>query len=155
MIQNRLKTNLPKNIQVAKELGIELSDLQAYMKKREVFKMMDSVMDAGRRAAVIVSNMLSFSRKSNSGYLSEDIGQLLDNTLELAKSDYNLKKRFDFKQIQIIKNYNDPSFSVKCKASEIQQVFFNILSNGAQAMMSWDKQKDPFLNWSYLRIASG
>jgi len=33
VIQNRLKTNLPKNIQVAKELGMELSDLQAYMKK--------------------------------------------------------------------------------------------------------------------------
>ncbi len=143
VIQNRLKENLPKNIQVAQDLGIELSDMQTYMEKREIYKMMDFVMDAGKRAAVIVSNMLSFSRKSNSGYLSEDIGMLLDKTLELAKSDYNLKKRFDFKQIQIIKNYDVGLPMVMCKAGEIQQVFFNILSNGAQAMMSWDKLKDP------------
>ncbi|MCF6246877.1 MAG: ATP-binding protein [Desulfobacula sp.] len=143
VIQNRLKKNLPKNVQVAREVGIALSDMQTYMEKREIYKMMDSVMDAGKRAAVIVSNMLSFSRKSNSGYLSEDMGQLLDKTLELAKSDYNLKKRFDFKQIQIIKKYEGGLPRVMCKASEIQQVFFNMLSNGAQAMMSWDKQKDP------------
>lgn len=136
VIQNRLKENLPKNKQSARELGLTLEGIQAYMEKREIYKMLDSVMDAGKRAAVIVSNMLSFSRKSNSGYTPEDIGRLLDKTLALAKSDYNLKKRFDFKRIKITRQYDERIPKILCKASEIQQVFFNILSNGAQAMMS-------------------
>ena len=148
VIQNRLKKDLPKNVQVADELNIKLTDIQGYMKKREIFKMLDSVMDAGKRAAVIVSNMLSFSRKSNSGYVAEEITKLLHKTLELAKSDYNLKKRFDFKRIAISTNYADNIPRVLCKASEIQQVFFNILTNGAQAMMSWDKIKNPCFDLS-------
>ncbi len=143
VIRNRLKENLPKNVRAAEQLNVRLEDIQAYMEDREVYKMLDSVMDAGKRAAVIVANMLSFSRKSNSGYLAEDMARLLDKTLELAKSDYNLKKRFDFKRIKIITRYEPEAPKVMCKASEIQQVFFNILTNGAQAMMSWDDIKEP------------
>jgi signal transduction histidine kinase len=75
--------------------------------------------------------------------MPEDVALLLDKTLELAKSDYNLKKKFDFKKIEIEKDYTPGMPLVFCKASEIQQVFFNVLSNGAQAMMSWEKIQDP------------
>jgi signal transduction histidine kinase/HAMP domain-containing protein len=136
VIQNRLKKKLPANIKAAQEIGISLDDLETYMVKRDIYKMIDSVLDAGKRAAAIVSNMLSFSRKSSSGFLPEDVCLLLDQTLELAASDYNLKKKFDFKKIQIKKEYALGLPRILCKASELQQVFFNILSNGTQAMMS-------------------
>ncbi len=134
VIQSRLKNKLPANLTAAEKLRIDLDDLQAYMERRDIYKMIDSVLDAGKRAAAIVSNMLSFSRKSASGFVPENIGLLLDQTLELAESDYNLKKKFDFKKIDILKEYADPLPRVYCKSSEIQQVFFNILSNGAQSM---------------------
>ncbi|MCD4676921.1 MAG: GAF domain-containing protein, partial [Desulfobacula sp.] len=105
VIQNRLKNKLPANISVAKELDLKLDDIQLYMEKRDIFKMIDSVLDAGKRAASIVVNMLSFSRKSTSGFMPENVSDLLDKTLELAESDYNLKKKFDFKKIKIIKDY--------------------------------------------------
>ncbi len=142
VIQNRLKNKLPANESAAKELNLKLEDIQAYMEKREINIMIDSVMDAGKRAAGIVANMLSFSRKSVSGFTSEDVTELLDKTLELAESDYNLKKEFDFKKIKIIKKYETPLPKIACKSSEIQQVFFNILSNGAQAMMSWKESNE-------------
>ncbi|MCP4717850.1 MAG: GAF domain-containing protein [Desulfobacteraceae bacterium] len=138
VIQNRLGTKLPANIVAAREVGIELDDLETYMAKREIYKMIDSVMDAGKRAAAIVSNMLSFSRKSSSGFIPEDVCLLLDQTLELAASDYNLKKKFDFKKIAIKKKYARALPKASCKASELQQVFFNILSNGAQSMMGME-----------------
>ncbi|MCK5163756.1 MAG: GAF domain-containing protein [Desulfobacula sp.] len=143
VIQNRLKNKLPANILVAKELDLKLDDIQLYMEKRDVFKMIDSVLDAGKRAASIVVNMLSFSRKSTSGFMPENVSDLLDKTLELAESDYNLKKKFDFKKIKIIKDYVPGVPRISCKASEIQQVFFNVLSNGAQAMMSWEEVLEP------------
>ena len=113
------------------------------MEKREIYKMLDSILDAGRRAAAIVSNMLSFCRKSTAGFNAEDVCELLDKTLELAESDYNLKKKFDFKKIKIIKSYETGIPKVLCKASEIQQVFLNVLSNGAQAMESWEELQEP------------
>ncbi|OGR28462.1 MAG: hypothetical protein A2277_07305 [Desulfobacterales bacterium RIFOXYA12_FULL_46_15] len=143
VIRNRLKENLPANVSVAEGFGLDLDTVQKYMEKRDIFKMIDSILDAGKRAAAIVSNMLSFSRKSTSGFMPEDVCKLLDKTLELAESDYNLKKKFDFKRIKIIKDYGIEIPEIRCKASEIQQVFFNILSNGAQAMMSWEKNSDP------------
>ncbi|MCD4721501.1 MAG: HAMP domain-containing protein [Desulfobacula sp.] len=136
VIQNRLKKKLPANVSVASELGLDLDDIQAYMEKRDIYKMINSVMDAGKRAAAIVANMLSFSRKSTSGFMPENAHELLDKTLELAESDYNLKDKFDFKKIKIIKKYAPGIPKISCKASEIQQVFLNVLSNGAQAMMS-------------------
>ncbi|OGR15433.1 MAG: hypothetical protein A2097_02185 [Desulfobacula sp. GWF2_41_7] len=143
VIRNRLKEKLPANVSVAKEIGLELDRVQAYMEKRDIFKMIDSVLDAGKRAAAIVSNMLSFSRKSSSSFMPENVCELLDKTLEIAESDYNLKKKFDFKRIKIVKEYGVEIPRIPCKASEIQQVFFNILSNGAQAMMSWEQILDP------------
>ncbi len=134
VIRNRIQNPIPANLKVADELALDFCALDAYMQRRDIHKMLDSVMDAGKRAAAIVSNMLSFSRKSASGFIPEDLSLLLDQTLELAASDYNLKKKFDFKQIKIHREYDPELPRVRCKASEIQQVFFNIFSNGAQAM---------------------
>ncbi|MBA3010495.1 MAG: HAMP domain-containing protein [Proteobacteria bacterium] len=143
VIRNRLKTKLPANISAAREIGIDLDDLEIYMERRDIYKMIDSVLDAGKRAASIVSNMLSFSRKSSSGFLPQDICLLLNQTLELATSDYSLKKKFDFKKIRIVKEYAPQLPQVPCKSSEVQQVFFNILSNGAQAMMAGEMTDTP------------
>ncbi len=134
VIRNRIQKRLPGNLTAAQKLGIDFDALTAYMEQRDIHKMLDSVMAAGKRAASIVANMLSFSRKSESGFLPEDLSLLLDQTLELAASDYNLKKKFDFKQIKIVREYDPQLPMARCKASEVQQVFFNVLSNGAQAM---------------------
>ncbi|HCY84954.1 MAG TPA: histidine kinase, partial [Desulfobacteraceae bacterium] len=143
VIRNRIQSPIPANLKAAEALNIEFASLNAYMESRDIHKMLDSVMDAGKRAAAIVANMLSFSRKSASGFLPEDLSLLLDQTLELAASDYNLKKKFDFKQIRVERDYDPHLPKTYCKASEIQQVFFNILSNGAQAMFGSDKNSSP------------
>ena len=143
VIRNRLREKLPANLAAAEELGMEFDAVCAYMEKRKIYRMLDSVLEAGKRAAAIVSNMLSFARKSASGFVKEDICSILDKTIELAASDYNLKKQFDFKKIRIIKEYSPGMPKIRCKASEIQQVFFNILSNGAQAMVSQNSSEQP------------
>lgn len=143
VIQNRLQKPLPANLAAAQEIGIRFEDLKAYMERRGIYKMIDSTLDAGKRAAAIVSNMLSFSRKSASSFAMEDPCALMNKTLEIAESDYNLKKKFDFKKIEILKEYSRKIPLLYCKASEIQQVFFNILSNGAQAMMNGKMTESP------------
>ncbi len=136
VMKNRLGNPLPANLKTAETLGLKFDDIKCYLEKRGMVDMLDSLLDAGKRAAEIVSNMLAFSRKSTSQFSREDIQSLMDKTLEIAGSDYNLQKKFDFKKITIHKDYAPNLPSIACKAGELQQVFFNILSNGAQAMMS-------------------
>ena len=59
---------------------------------------------------------------------------LLDKALELALSDYDLKKKYDFKRIAILREYAPDVSRVVCNRTEIEQVLLNLLKNAAQAM---------------------
>ena len=137
VMKNRMSPSLPKNISAAEECGITMEAVIRYMEKRELFKMIESVIDSGQRAARIVNNMLSFSQKSEANYVQHSLTELLDKTVELAGNDYNLKKKFDFKYIKIVKEYEPDLPMVYCEGSKIQQVFLNILKNGAEALFEY------------------
>jgi signal transduction histidine kinase len=79
--------------------------------------------------------MLSFSRRSDSLMEHHDLASLLERTVDLIRNDYDMKKRFDFRNILIVREYGENVPKVFCDPGKIQQVFFNILKNGAQAMM--------------------
>ena len=98
--------------------------------------MLENIRVSGKRAATIVKNMLSFAHKSDRMISSHDLCTLLDQTLELAQTDYDRKKRYDFKQIRIVREYDRSVPIIPCESSKLQQVFLNILKNGAEAMAS-------------------
>lgn len=133
-IKRRVSSKLNKNVVVAEDCGITIDALEKYFHERGLNRMLDSIVESGNRAAKIVVNMLSFSRKSDKVCAEHSIPQILDRTLELASSDYDLKKEYDFKQIEIVKEYDLHVPNVCCEGNEIQQVFLNIFRNGAEAM---------------------
>ena len=134
VLENRLFGDLPANHKVAEKVGIDLAALRQYLDMRSLPTMLENIRSSGNRAAAIVKNMLSFARKSDRVVSSHDLGTLLDQTIELAQTDYDMKKHYDFKQIQIIREYDQTVPPVPCESSKIQQVFLNILKNGAEAM---------------------
>jgi PAS domain S-box-containing protein len=134
VMRNRLNNSLPKNSLIAEECGTTMETIISYMEKRGIFTMINSVMDSGRRAAQIVDNMLSFSRKSESKFSASNLSQLLEKTMELASNDYDLKKKYDFRRIEILRQYDQEMPEVWCESTKIQQVLLNLLKNGAQAM---------------------
>ncbi|WP_421902979.1 c-type heme family protein [Maridesulfovibrio sp.] len=133
-IKKRVFSDLKSNRSVADECGVHLELVQEYLRKRKVDRMLDSIQESGKRAAAIVDNMLSFSRKSDGQMQLFDLSSLMDRTLELAANDYNLKKFYDFRQIKIIREYQPGMKRVFCDGNEIQQVFLNLFKNGAEAM---------------------
>ncbi len=137
-IKRRIFGNVEKNVKVAQECGVSLEDVRRYLEHRGIPRMLDGINESGTRAATIVRNMLSFSRKSEMKLERHDITELLDNTLELAGNDYNLKIKYDFRQIKIVREYEKDIPPVRCEKNEIQQVFLNLLKNGAEAMMEKD-----------------
>ena len=133
-ILRRLSPDLPANIRAADECGASLRSLQQYFERREILTFLEDIRQSGQRAAEIVANMLNFSRKAEGGGVPTDLAELLDRTVSLAASDYDLKKHFDFRQIEILREYQAGMPRVICEAGKIQQVFLNLLRNGAQAM---------------------
>ncbi len=143
VIQNRIKPDMAKNQQAADCLGVDLIKINAYMENRSILQMLSFILEAGKRAADIVSNMLTFSRKSDSSYSKWDISTLLDQTINIMEKDYDFNKRIDFKKIRINRAYSPNLPQVSCDVSKIQQVFFNILKNGAHAMMENPENNPP------------
>lgn len=139
-IFRRVSPDLPANIRAAEQCGIALPNLRQYLEQREILVFLDDIRQSGQRAAEIVANMLSFSRKADGGGSPADLAELLDRTVLLAGNDYDLKKCRDFRQIEIVREYESDLPPVFCQAGKIQQVFLNILRNGAEAMMA---MKDP------------
>ncbi|SMF16760.1 PocR ligand-binding domain-containing protein [Desulfovibrio gilichinskyi] len=134
-IQRRIFGDIPKNETVASECGVSLEDIRKYLEHRDIPRMLEGIHESGLRAGAIVHNMLSFSRKSEKELKPHDIIELLDTTLDLAANDYNLEKKYDFRNIEIVREYDEHVPAVYCEKSEMQQVFLNLFRNGAEAMM--------------------
>jgi PAS domain S-box-containing protein len=107
---------------------------------RGIPRMLETIYSSGQRVSNIVDNMLSFARKSETRTTYHYLDEILDKTLELAAADYDLKKKYDFKRIKIVKEYAEDLPAVPCHGIKIQQVLLNIFGNGAQAMQASDTE---------------
>lgn len=134
VMQNRIQRDLPSNIKAAEACGTTIESVAQYLAERKVYDMIERIRESGKRAAQIVENMLSFSRKSSRRLEPQDMNELMEQSLALAANDYNLEGGFDFRQIEIIREYGEDLPPVYCESSQIQQVLLNLLKNGAQAM---------------------
>jgi len=134
VMANRLKPDLKANVAAAEKCGVTIQQIGQYMELRAIPAMLAAIRESGERAAAIVQNMLSFSRRSSGRKTRENIHALLDSTLQLAENDYDLKKKNDFRKIRIVRNYADALPEIDCSPTEIQQVLFNLLKNSAQAL---------------------
>jgi len=130
----RVSPDLEANEKTARACGTDLTAIRAYLEKRSILKYLEGMREASGRAAKIVSNMLTFSRRSESKLAPIEINDLIDSVLELADSDYDLQKKYDFRHVEIVRDYEDGLSQVPCTATEIEQVFLNIIRNAAEAM---------------------
>lgn len=138
VLSNRLGINkeIQANRKAAEELGISIDVIYQYLKRRDIPRIMSSMTEGGQRVAEIVKNMLSFARKSENKRSSFKIESLIDDTLKLISTEYNLNKNYDFRKIEINRDFGTNIPQVICERAKIQQVILNLLQNGAQAMFS-------------------
>lgn len=142
-IQRRIAYDMPQNRAVAAAIGIDLERLNRYLEQRGIRHFLEGIREAGVRAAKIVADMLSFSRRSESHFGPVDLEEMLETVLRLAASDYDLKKKYDFKRIQINRDYDPTLRLAYCDKTEIEQVILNLLKNAAQAMTDEEPQPRP------------
>ncbi|GFK92805.1 Sporulation kinase E [Fundidesulfovibrio magnetotacticus] len=134
VMSRRLKSPDPTNLKAAEEAGCTFESIKHFMERREILTSLETMRDAGVRAARIVASMLEFSRTSSSEFAPVEINSLLNKSLDLCATDYDLKKKYDFRKIVIEKEFASGLSPVLGSATQIQQVFMNILTNSAQAL---------------------
>jgi PAS domain S-box-containing protein len=125
-IIRRLSPELPINAEVAQACGGSLSMIRRYLERRQILKFIDGIRQSGERAARTVTNMLSFSRRSDDRKTPIDMAELLEGTIALAAHDYDLRKNYDFRSIHIKRDFAPgiPPWHVRpAKSSRSSSIF--------------------------------
>lgn len=133
-IKRRFSPELPKNVETAEALGLDLEKVRQYMDDRQIARFIENIGQSSAHAADIVANLVKFIRHPEAGMMAENLPKLIDSTVELALLDYDMKKKYGFREMKIEREYDSELMSVPCVASEIQQVLLNALRNAAQAV---------------------
>ncbi len=133
-ITRRMSPHLPANRRAATETGIDLDQLARYLELREIPSFLSNIHSAATRATRIVTDMLAFSRCSEASFAPFDITEILETVVRLAASDYDLRRHYDFRRIEIVREYDPALPLVPCDRTEIEQVLLNLLKNAAQAL---------------------
>ena len=145
-IKRRLSSDLLRNHKVASENNLTIEQVSSYVQQQSIDTFLDGILASGERAADIVGDMLSFAKPiaHQSGHV--DLTVALDTAVRLSAKDYNQKKQFDFRKIQIRKTYAPNVGKVFAQKNQLEQVFLNLLVNAAQALASQaDKNKEPLI----------
>ncbi len=105
--------------------SISLEDMPAGDPNREN---LEEVVHQSQRCRDIVRGLLEFSRQSKMSAELVDLNKVVDDTLSL------MTKQATFFNVTVVREYDPQLPAVLADRSELQQVFMNILVNGAQAM---------------------
>jgi len=133
-VQRRLDPHLSRNQKDANAIGLDLDLMQQYLISREVPIFLTNITESGLRASRIVSNMLQFSRNSDLWLQTYPIGQLIEQAINIALNDYNLKAGFTEHNLFVDQDFRAPTTPVPCVMTELEQVLLNLMKNAAQAI---------------------
>ncbi|RUT06987.1 hypothetical protein DSM106972_022480 [Dulcicalothrix desertica PCC 7102] len=100
---------------------------------QDLFKILSSMKLGAIRIRDIVLSLRTFSRLDEAEMKTVDIHEGIDSTLLILS--HKFEKKFNFSRIEIIKDYGNLPL-VECYASELNQVFLNILTNAIDILQN-------------------
>lgn len=153
VIERRLLPDIKRNVEVAREVGLDLEVLRCYLERQQIVKMHQAIKDSGVRAASIVKKLSSLNRSSNVAAVPVDLRRLLDKVLLMMQDDVEPCRQEAFSRVEIIRDFAEELPLLSCYELELQQVLLDIVCNAVQAMTSQRgvQLKQPRL---LLRVAS-
>ncbi|MEG4344154.1 response regulator [Microcoleus sp. A003_D6] len=108
--------------------------------REDLPKMLSSMKVGAERIRQIVLTLRNFSRLDEADMKPVNIHEGIDSTIVILQS--RLKPKPDCPPIQIIQEYGDLP-KIECYASQLNQVFMNLLSNAIDALNHYDKTRSP------------
>lgn len=120
----------------AEKIQEEIEAIELDFLKEDLPKALKSMKIGADRISQIVRSLRDFSRTEQAEMKPFNIHEGIENTLLILQ--HRIRSQGSYSGIEIVKNYGNLPL-VKCYASELNQVFMNILSNGIDAL---EKQKE-------------
>ncbi|MGB6297897.1 MAG: AAA family ATPase [Rivularia sp. (in: cyanobacteria)] len=119
------------------EIESKIEDIDLDYLTEDLPKLLDSMQTGAQRIREIVLSLRIFSRLDEAEIKPVDIHSGIDSTLLILQN--KLAKNAKYPEIEVIKQYNQLP-KVNCYASQLNQVFLNIIGNAIDALR--DKYKD-------------
>lgn len=120
---------------------------------QEINNSLTNVMTKGRQASAIVDNLLDFASSQQADKQAAEMTEVMNHSIDLAKSVLSLPKGMNFSDVRIEKEYDKKLPKVSCHISEIQQVFLSLLRHCFHAMGK--VEKEDFVPTIKIRILEG
>lgn len=122
------------NIEAAARAGIHPDQLREYARLRDLNKMFETINESGRRMSEIINDMIGFARTSDNERSSNNLAEIVDRSLKLAETDFDIGRNYNFASIGIEKQYENDMPPVVCDKGKIHQVVLNLLRNCSQVL---------------------
>lgn len=113
------------------EIAGELDEIQPEFIAEDYPKLLNSMKEGASRISKIVLSLRNFSRLGEEKHKLVDIHEGIDNTLVILQ--HRLKGANNTDEIEVIKHYSQLP-KVTCYASQLNQVFMNLLTNAIDAL---------------------
>jgi len=133
-IERRLFGDIQGNVQAAQECGVPFEKVKEYAEKRSIHEFINDIKDGGQRASKIVSGMIQFRHGPEGSFVHCTIAKLVNESLALVASDYDLREKYDFASVKINTSFESKQTAISCIPSQIKHVLFNMIKNSVQAM---------------------
>ncbi len=115
------------------EIASELNKIEPDFIAEDYPKLLNSMKEGASRISKIVLSLRNFSRLGEEKHKSVDIHEGIDNTLVILQ--HRLKGADKTGEIEVIKHYTQLP-AITCYASQLNQVFMNLLTNAIDALES-------------------
>lgn len=133
-IAHRISPDLEQNRPVAEKCGTNIETINMYMQMRNVYEFLHGINASGDRIARIIDSVVRFATYDDAVMTRVKLPVLLEQTLELAAKDVDMKTKYGFEEIEVVRDYAADLPEVCCYPSQIEQVILIVLKNAAQAM---------------------
>ena len=112
---------LSKNLEMSDKIKEVMQDLE-----KALNRVQDNVVQGGE----VVQGLLKYTRKGEEGFVATDVDAVISNAYEMAQ--FKIKSS----QMSLVRNYDINLLpKVKGNATQLQEVFFNLIDNAYDAMM--------------------
>ena len=120
--------------QQAKQFDIKLEQLHQFFRAGKVDYFLEGIKKSATNASRIINNLLQFSRPKTGEWTKVSAQQMIANSIELARTDYTLKKNYNLLNIDIQTEIASDLCTLYCIPMEIEQVLLNLIKNAAHAL---------------------
>ncbi|MCF6188098.1 MAG: response regulator [Desulfobulbaceae bacterium] len=127
----------PKNGTARKQadkFNIDLKQLHHFFTVCKINYFLEGIKNSATNTSRIINNLLQFSRPKTGEWIKMSVQEMITNSIELARTDYTLKKDYNILNIDFQTEFAPDLDSLYCTPMEIEQVLLNLIKNAVHAL---------------------